>query len=163
MKKNIIIIALALAVFCTACITSSQKILTKQKPVKPKTNNDLTLEKLIPNHYDFTKNILDNDIYVYNHNKNTYFISSKGVKEIKEVIGDNVAIEKQKLYGQKYIGFEGNESWQNPIIEYDINFNEMVELFKGNKEFENIYLLSSKDNKLLLNKYKSKEERWDIG
>lgn len=38
-----------------------------------------------------------------------------------------------------------------------------MELFKDNKAFENLYLLSSRDNKLLLNVYTAKEERWDIG
>lgn len=163
MKKSILLITLILAVFCTACTTNNQESQTKQKSVESKANENLTVEKLIPNHYDFTKNILDDDFYIYNYDKNTYLVSSKGVKEIKEVIGDNVPIENQKLYGQKYTGFEGNESWKNPIIEYDIKSNDAVELLKDNKDFENIYLLSSRDNKLLLNNYKTKEERWDIG
>lgn len=126
-------------------------------------DSPLIVKKLLPNHHNFSRNILKDDVILYNRRKDTYLITNDSVKEIKALFSKVFSLEDKKLYGQKYIGYEGSESWLNPLLEYDIETNKEVEVFKENENFRHAHILSVKNKRVLLNSYNSKDERFTYG
>jgi hypothetical protein len=157
-KKVFLFIVSIVAVFLIGCNEEIKKFELNEESLTKNINNEL------PNHFNFNKNILENDIYVYNYfNKNMYIFNNNDYESIENFKSLHLDSRNQKIYGQKGLKYSGSDSWLNPIVYYDLNTKKIVEIFKGDTELSVVRFLSARNENILLSKYKDKKDRWKIG